>query len=150
MRMSACAGRRQAAKTIPRDPPSNHKRTYPTNTERLAQWNALAVEFADLWTRCWSGKRVRVTLEASCDAMNSVRWRVIDMTWALTDPRSDRPDEAGDHVRALRLAVERLHAALEFDATRRRRVDAVLSAAAPDLRLPRALDAVRKDWFRDT
>jgi hypothetical protein len=115
--------------------------------ERLAQWNALADEIALLWTQCWSGKRGRATLDASCKAANRVCFRSTDMTWALADPRPNRPDEAGDQVRALRRSVERLRISLERDSSRRRRVD-VNPRTPPNLRLPDTLDAVREDYRR--
>ena len=49
---SACI---RNGKPVPRDPSENRARSYPSLAERLAQWNALADEFALLWTQCWSG-----------------------------------------------------------------------------------------------
>lgn len=141
---SACI---RNGKPVPRDPPENRARSYLSLAERLAQWNALADEFALLCTQCWSGNRGRSTLDASHKALSAVGFRVVDMTWSLADPLSDRPDEAGDQVRVLRWSVEKLRATLERDPSRRRRVD-INPSAPPNLRLLDTLDAVRVDYRR--
>jgi hypothetical protein len=142
----ACA-RRNDAKSPPPDPLFKRRRPIPTLSERLDQWNSLAGELIDLFEEYQSAPRVKATMEAACDVFNGVSWRATDMTWALGDPRQDRPDEAGDQVRILRWHIELFARAIERDPSLKGR-RGVSDLEAPDLRLNDTLEALRDAYAK--
>jgi hypothetical protein len=78
-----------------------------------------------------------------------VGFRKTDMTWALADPRPNRPDEAGDQVRILRWHVERLRAALKRDPRLSPRCSASRGLPALDIRLSETVAAVCETYSRE-
>jgi hypothetical protein len=145
----ACVARYRG-KTIPPDLWINRTRSIPSLAERLGEWNDLADELDRLLARCWSEPRALSTANIACRAWNAVGFRKTDMTWALADPRPNRPDEAGDQVRILRWHVERLRAALERDARLSRSPrSASRGLPALDIRLSETVAAVRETYSRE-
>jgi hypothetical protein len=143
-----CAARYDRDKQIPPEPLVNRRRSIPSLAERLAEWNALDQELKRLFAQYRSEPRVAATMKAACSVWNSVCWRATDMTWALVDLRSDRPDEAGDQVRVLRWHVDRFGPALERAPSLKGR-RALSDLEAPDLRLADTLAAVREAYARE-
>jgi hypothetical protein len=86
-----------------------------SSEEKFREWNALAAEFDQLWTRCWNGeRRSRATLRTVRGAATQARLHRLKMLNALR--RRDRTDAA---LRALEWQVSRARLALEHDAAQR-------------------------------
>ena len=143
-----CAARYDRDKQIPPEPLVNRRRLIPTLAERLAEWNGLDQALKRLFAQYRSEPRATATMKAACSVWNSVCYRATDMTWALVDLRSDRPDEAGDQVRILRWHVDRFARALER-APSLKGSRGLSDLEAPDLRLADTVAAVREAYARE-
>jgi hypothetical protein len=113
----ACIDRQSGKPPARGEPRQNLAWVQPSALVRFAQWNVLAAEFADLWTRCWSGAmRASSTLQEACDSANSLQWSRTQMEEAFSF--SYHPSRATtEPVRFLHWRIARLRDALDNDAT---------------------------------
>jgi hypothetical protein len=117
----------------------------PSLAESLATWNALVDELERLFAEVHAVPHSAIVAKAACDAWNANCYKKTDMTWALADPRADRPFEADDHCRKLSWHIERLERAVERDGPRPLKRE-VIRISAAKLRLPDTVDEVRKQY----
>lgn len=83
--------------------------------QQLAEWNGLATEFDQLWTRCWNGeRRARATLRTVRGAATQACLHRLKMLNTLR-----RRDRADAPLRALEHQVSRVRLALDHDAVQR-------------------------------
>jgi hypothetical protein len=138
----ACLSR-NVGKPVPPDPKANLQLPVQSPEEALAVWNGLVDEFENLLGKMRAIPHALATAEAACEVWNANSYKRTDMTWAVVDPRPNRPNEAHDHCRALRWHLENLKLAIERDPLQSGRRN-VISLSAAHLRLPSAVDEVRR------